>query len=220
MGKGRPVKTPLTTGYHGSATDLPVGGKILPSAKAGANKVHQSLSSPEDSYFTKNEESAWHWANAASSAAAYRASDRGLPIPPFDRPVVYKTKPDPQQHLDANLTSDRATDKEASHFVTPSQEITGRIDIPTPTDRSSVQGTLPPVNWNQFQDPSNPWPPSGDWNSKRNHHSPYPVEHGEFPESATGWHEMKRQAHDESLQRAHTDAAWLRAGQQSLPLEF
>lgn len=115
--------------FHGTRADIPVGGKILPSAKTGVDPSHD-ISSPNHVYMErgrrKAEESAWEWANHAWV-------DNGHPYP--ERPWVGRVKPSKGVSRGMTFTEHTAS----------SAKVKERFDI-----KPGHQGTFPNINWNQF----------------------------------------------------------------------
>lgn len=140
----------LSRGFHGTMSNI--SNFILPSAQTGAEAAGIAL--PDKTYFTPLEEEAWGYATGTGRGAG-------------QRPRVYETIPLGQQELDSNHAADRPTvgigkDLERPQYTemtaprtAPSQQIVDTHWTPTPKFHGGwVQGTLPQVNWHQFDAPN------------------------------------------------------------------
>lgn len=139
----------LSRGFHGTKADI--SGFLLPSSQTGAEAAGIAL--PDKTYFTPLEEEAWGYATGTGRGTG--------------RPRVYETSPQGHQELDSNHAATRPTvgigknlERPAYTEMTaprtaPSQEIVDTQWTPTPKFLGGwVQGTLPHVNWNQFDAPN------------------------------------------------------------------
>lgn len=142
--------TPLPMGFHG--TKAGITGEIKPASATGAEAA--GISETNRTYFTPNEEEAWGYATGTGRGQG--------------RPRVYQTRPIGHQELDVNHVTSRPAVPIGKDLQTPSaytemtaprtvdrQQITDTLWTPTPRFKGGwVQGTLPHVNWHQFDAPN------------------------------------------------------------------
>jgi hypothetical protein len=140
----------ISHGYHGTTADIPIGGRVLPAAKHRQGANH-GLSNPKKTYFTAvnqddlnltDPDPDWRDDPAQSDRDAENEAWKWGESGRFARAAVYKTKP---------LGAVKYDDNAGHAYTTSSQRVLDRVDTPPPAwGEVGVQGTFPPVNWNQF----------------------------------------------------------------------
>lgn len=163
-------------GFHGTMSDFK-SDKILPPSKTGASSSYIGLG--DQTYFyprfggannaqtdAQNEQSAWTYAQETSRNQSFGQNSNAE-----GRPRVHLTAPQGQQQLDVNHMqeqsggqfddqgnlvggSNKYTEKTAPR-IAPEQQIVGTNWTPPSKFKGGwTQGTIPNINWNQFNAPN------------------------------------------------------------------